>query len=314
MKKSMKRIVSVILIVGMLFAFTSCAQEVRIRFVDADGNDLDLSALYGTKTTVADNSNNTPAPTETPTEAPTEAPTQAPNPNTDASTADPSKAPDAGASTGMPQSKEEILNFYKAAVNKIKIDKAATYSKKEWQVIDAINIGPDAINSAVVKLAGNFATSEADAKVYVSEKGTDECEHRFPNFILTDYSKVASATCTPKGSNYLIKIVMVDEDTPKKTGSMLGQVTNSVLYWESIEDTLKNDKTVNKVVKEFSDVHVNYKHFTIEAEITPDGKFVSMDHTADVDVVIGAAKILFFNLTNKSGHLMNYCKYRDFKY
>ena len=158
-------------------------------------------------------------------------------------------------------------------------------------------------------------TVEADAEEQVNAKGSDDAKRRSFGWTLTDLSKVASAKCEVLANgNYKITIVMVDEDTPKKTGSTLGQVTGALLYWEDIETTLTSDPTVTKILSEFSDIHVNYKHFTITAEMTPDGKFVALEHNADVDIILGHIKVIGINIDNKSGHMYNYCKFYNFKY
>ena len=155
-----------------------------------------------------------------------------------------------------------------------------------------------------------YATTEDEAEVQLSAKGSDDAKHRFPPFTLTDYSKVASAECTEANGNYKITIIMQDEDTPK-AGTFLKEVTDSVLLWEDIE---KEVTTNVKIVSDFNDVHVVYKGYKIEAEITPDGKFVTLDQTAHVDIAIGSAKILIATLKNKSGTLDNYMKLWDFQY
>lgn len=324
MKKNILRVIALVLVAGMLFSFCSCTQEVLIRFVDADGNDLDLSKIGG-----GSGSASSDVPPAADTTAPPAADTTAPTADTTAPTADTTApaAPSgdttapvanttapAAAPTGKPGTTQEIVDFYKKAANDIKANGIAGYTKKEWQVVDEINIGAAPINSAVKGVLGNFMTTEDKAENQVSAKGSDDAKKRFPEFTLTDYSQVASATCEENGGNYVIKIVMKDEDTPKKQGSMLGQVTNSILYWEDIDDTLKNDSTVSKILTAYDGIHVIYKGFTIQATMTPDGKFISLDHTADVDILIGSAKILFATITDKSGHLNNYCKYTAFQY
>ena len=116
------------------------------------------------------------------------------------------------------------------------------------------------------------------------------------------------------GSNYRITIIMKDEDTPKKSNSFLGKVTGSLLYWEDVEATLTQDPTITKILTEFSDLHIIYRGYKIEAVMTPDGRFVSIDHTADIDILLGHAKILVANFDNVSGHMWNYCKYYNFSY
>ena len=352
MKKNVLRIISLALVAVMVFAFASCKQEILVRFVDANGNDLfqagsvsvngdnstpnvesttqapventtsapveNTTSAPVENTTSAPVENTTSAPVENTTSAPVENTTQAPVENTtSAPVENTTAAPTTQASTNSnaPSSKQDIVNFYAKAANDLKNNGAAGYTKKEWQVVDEINIGGSLINSAVKTVLGSFMTTEAKAEEQINAKGSDDAKRRSFGWTLTDLSKVASAKCeTLANGNYKITIVMVDEDTPKKEGSMLGQVTGALLYWEDIETTLTTDATVTKILSEFSDIHVIYKNYTITAEMTADGKFVSIDHLADVDIKLGHIKVLGSDLDNKSGHMNNYCKFYNFQY
>ena len=331
MKKNVLRVLSLVLVAGMLFAFASCTQEIHVRFVDKDGNDIDVGGLFGGVQNVVagDNTGNntTPPAQEQTTAAPVqnEATTAAPVQN-EATTAAPAQneattaAPvqneattAAPAGNKMPSTTQEITDFYKKGVDEIKAGKVG-YIKKEWQNVDEVNIGASFVNSAVTSVLGSFMTVEAEAEEQDCAKGSDEAKNRIAAWTLTDLSQVASAKCVQDGSNYKITIIMKDEDTPKKQGSVLGQVTNALLYWEDIENTLTTDPTVTKILTGFSGIHVIYKGYKIEATMTPDGKFVSIDHTADVDIIIGEAKIVGIPIKDKSGHMWNYCKFYNFKY
>lgn len=311
MKKNIVRVISLMLVAGLLLAFCSCTQEILVRFVDKDGNDLDFSGMSIGTAVPANNSS------ETPTAAPTTSPAPADNsgdttaaPSGD-NTADTPAADTPAASTGKPSTKDEVLDFYKAAVARVRDNAEASYHKKEYQVIGNLNItGIGAVDSAIENVVAGYATTEDEADDQFSEKGSDDAKHRFPPFTLTDYSKVASAECTEANGNYKITIIMQDEDTPKG-GSFLKEVTDSVLLWEDIE----TEVTTNvKIIKDFNDVHVLYKGYQIDAEITPDGKFVTLDQHAHVDISIGSAKILIATLKNKSGTMDNYMKLWDFQY
>lgn len=334
MKKNILRVVSLLIVATMLFAFCSCKQEVLVRFVDKDGNDINIGSLTGGNS--AGNNDATEAPAdnnnggETPaTEAPaTEAPadnsgnanetpaTEAPadssgNANETPATQAPAAETKAPAGNAAPTGKENVFNFYKNAVAKVK-GGAAGYTKKEYQALSSLNLtGISTVDNAITKVAAGYMTTEADAKDQVAAKGSADAKSRFPECTLTDMSKVKSATCTVQSNgNYKITIIMVDEDTPKKSGSFLGKVTNSLLYWEDIDKELKNIS----IIKSYSNIHVIYKGYKIEAELTPAGNFVSMTHLGSVDIKIGEAKVLVATLTNKSGHLDNTCKYTNFKY
>lgn len=329
MKKNAFRVIALALVAAMLFAFASCTQEIHVRFVDKDGNDVDISGLVGgvqnvggsTNTPVVENTTSAPVQQTPSTEATTAAPsTEATTaaPSTEATTAAPSgeattAAPAPAGALSENMSSADVVAAYKKAVDDVRAG-AAGYTKKEWQNVDAVNIGGSAVNSAVTSVLGSFMTVEADAQEQINAKGSEDATRRIAPWVLTDLSKVASATCAKDGSNYKLTIIMKDEDTPKKEGSVLGQVTGALLYWEDIEKTLTEDPTVTKILTEFSDIHVNYKGYKIEAVMTPDGKLVSIDHTADVDILIGHAKILVFNVDNKSGHMWNYCKFYNFTY
>lgn len=325
MKKNALRVLALALVASMLFAFASCTQEIHVRFVDKDGNDIDISGLgFGSVHTGTDTQPNNPAPQQPSQEETTAAPQQ---PSQETTTAAPQQgetttaAPQQGEATTaapqqgnkMPATTKEITDFYKKGVDDIKAGKAG-YIKKEWQNVDAVNIGGSLVNSAVTGVLGSFMTTEDEAGEQDCAKGSDEAKNRIAAWTLTDLSKVKSATCVADGSNYKITIIMHDEDTPKKNGSVLGQVTGALLYWEDIEKTLTTDPTVTKILTGFSGIHVIYKGYKIEATMTPDGKFISIDHTADVDIIIGEAKIIGISIKDKSGHMWNYCKFYNFKY
>ena len=348
MKKNVMRIISLALVAVMVFAFASCKQEILVRFVDANGNDLfqggsintgvnttpvedttaapveDTTAAPVEGTTAAPVENTTAAPVENTTAAPVENTTAAPVENTTAAPVEnTTKAPEqttaapapSAPSSNAPSTKQDIVNFYAKAANDLKNNGSAGYTKKEWQSVDNINIGSAIVNNAVSGVLGSFMTKEEAAEEQINAKGSDDAKRRAFGWTLTDLSKVASAKCeTLPNGNYKITIVMVDEDTPKKEGSMLGQVTGALLYWEDIETTLTSDSTVTAILKEFDNIHVVYKGYTIVAEMTPDGKFVTLDHLADVDINLGHIKILAFSLDNKYGHMNNYCKFYNFQY
>ena len=313
MKKNVIRVISLLLVAGMLLAFCSCTQEILVRFVDKDGNDLDFSGMAISGAVPANSSTETPSASPAPaSETPAAETPAADTPASETPAAEtPAAETPAAASTGKPSTKDEVIDFYKNAVARVRDNAEASYHKKEYQVIGNLNItGIGAVDSAIENVVAGYATKEEDAEDQFSEKGSDDAKHRFPPFTLTDYSKVASAECTEANGNYKITIIMQDEDTPK-AGTFLKEVTDSVLLWEDIE---KEVTTNVKIVKDFSDVHVVYKGYKIEAEIKPNGEFVTLNQTAHVDIAIGSAKILIATLKNKSGTLDNYMKLWDFQY
>ena len=315
MKKTVFKALSLVLVVCMLFAFTSCTQEVLVRFVDASGNDLDLAGILGGGAGTGTNVNTDSTPADTTPSAPAadttpSTPAADTTPSTPAADTTPS-APAADTGSKMPATKDEIVNFYKTAANKVKNEGCASYTKKEWQTISNLNItGNGTVDGKIADIVGGYMTTADQAEDQVTAKG-DESKNRFPGFTVADYGNVASATCTQKGSNYAIVIKSVVEDTPKKQGSLMSQFTNSFLAWEDIETEIDNNVSIVKDYK--GNVHLMYT-VTIEAEITPDGKFVSLKHTTACDIKIAHAKILIVSLDNKEAHLDNYCTYTGFQY
>lgn len=325
MKKQIRKIIAIVCLIAMMSAMAACTQTIQIAFVDSNGDVYNPFENIGTGTVnvyssgSASGGNSTPAaPT---TSAPVAEDTTAAPAGDDASTEAPAAddttaAPVDAAPAGAPSTKEDIIKFYADAANKIKDTGAAGYCKKEWQTISEINIGASFINSAVEGVVAGFMTTEEEAGEQVNPKGSDEAKNRFSAFTLTDYSFIASAECTTNAAgNYVIKLVCVDEDTPRKDGSSkLGQVTQSLIYWEDLEKTLKEDPTVTKILTGYDGVHVIYAGYQITAEITPDGQFVALEHLGNVDIKIGSATILVATIKDKSAHLVNTCKFYNFEY
>ena len=260
--------------------------------------------------------NGTPAPDDTATQPAPDDPVT--HPVDDAPAEDVSGAPvedvteDAPPASGIfkPSTKNEILDFYKAAVDNVKHG-AAGYTKREWQVLENTNItGNGTVDGTVKKLFQNYMTTAEQVQDRVYDKGTQEARDQFPGFTLTDYSKVKSVKIQENATAYKIIIVMQDEDTPHRGSSFIAQVTNSVLLWEDIDAELKNIS----VLSEYSDIHVWYRDFTITAVTTKDGAFTALQHLApNIDIQIGHAKMII-NIDNKNIKLTNYCNYLDFRY
>lgn len=214
-----------------------------------------------------------------------------------------------GSSTTASWDKAKTFNFYKEAAHKVATTGMAGYDKIEWQELKDLKVG--SIGSVVQPFIDKFMTTKEEAEVKVNAKGSDEAKRRFPDCTLTDLSKVVKAEKKDLANgNYEITIIMADEDTPmNKQSSFLAQVTNSVLFWEDIEETIKNDVPIVSAINSRS---VNYKGYRITAEMTKDGKFVKLGHYATVYITANA-KITVVTL-DVGGTLYNNCEYSNFKY
>ena len=212
----------------------------------------------------------------------------------------------------MPETTEEIADFYKASVWAVKNDGKAGYSKTSWQTISSLNItGITFVDDIIGDVFEEYVTPPDKAKTQVREKGSHQAKESFPAFDLTDYSAIRSAKCKRYGNNYRITLVFEEEDTPLADSSFLGHVTDTVLFWDT---QIKPVLTLIPQLKEYSDVHIVYKDMTIEAEISNDGRFVSLRHSAPADVSIGSLRLSLFTFTDKQMHFECIAEYSDFIY
>lgn len=191
-------------------------------------------------------------------------------------------------------SKHYIIDFYTKAVNNVKFGGVAGYSTKAWQYIkdEECNIFT-LCNGSFVKDIKKELVAEGDAKTSTYCIGSREARKYFPNFTLGDYSKVKSATCHVNATgNYVISIVMFDSDTTSiNNDSFIYKVTDQHVTWkEDVEPVLAKSTRV----KNWSGESVITKNFTITAEITPNGKFISLTHAGDA--VISAEKLTVYEL------------------
>ena len=167
------------------------------------------------------------------------------------------------------------------------------------------------MKGTLTDLIMGFMTSEADAAVDTSAKGSDDAKNRMP---LSNCSAGAcKATAAKDGDNYVVTIVMNDQINPAKTDTDgLRVMSKDILYMEDVEDTIKNDETVSAIVKELKRGEINYKAYTIKATMTADGKFISIDHdcVADLvaDIVVGQGDV------SGSGQLGFHTRYTNFQY
>ena len=206
--------------------------------------------------------------------------------------------------------KVKTFNFYKAACDKITSTGAAGHTRKEWQEVQSLDLG--SASSMLQPILQGFMKTEDQAEAKTSAKGSDDAKRRMAP-CGADISYVKSATKQDLANgNYKITIIMNDENTPAKGSNGIASMSTGILYVEDVQDTVKNDSTVNKIVKSLDKAEIVYKAYTIVAEMTKDGKFVSIDHntvgniSADCKLVVGSV--------SGSGTLAFTSKWYDFKY
>ena len=67
-------------------------------------------------------------------------------------------------------------------------------------------------------------------------------------------------------------------------------------------------------MNEFGDIRIIYTGYTVTADLTPEGKLVSLRHQSNVEIKIGHMKIVVFSLDNKSITLENTVAFSGFVY
>ena len=215
-----------------------------------------------------------------------------------------SEAPGTDAPSGP--SYEEILAKYTEVMNQLKSG-VATYDKKEFQTLsDDYDLGT--VGNLVLPIAQGLMTTEDEAEL----QNRDDMEQipiirNQKGCLLTDVSKIKSATMTESGGKTTITIVLNDEKSPLPADdgatscpSAIGSMFNPL-----------NQKEIDNIVAEFSGV-VTMKKFDLTgkdctATLTFDtatGKveelvqimnyFIEVDATAVIVPVAGYA-----TLTNK---------------
>ncbi|MBR5441947.1 MAG: hypothetical protein IKV44_03250, partial [Clostridia bacterium] len=167
-------------------------------------------------------------------------------------------------------SKAVTYNFYNYAVDKVSSAGAAGYTLKAWQDSKITVKAEDEAFAAMIQESLDTEFKKQQTATY--KKGSAEAKTYFPKSTVA-YSHVKSATCTKKGNNYLIKMVFVDVKDPSGNDPISKTSPNSI-------DMIAWAKDLNKI-----DMYSNakgtasYTGYTVTAEITADGKIVSMTHT-----------------------------------
>ena len=210
-----------------------------------------------------------------------------------------------------PASKAEIVSFFAAAVNDIKNNGSASYDKVEYQKIHDVNMtGNATVDGMIRNSIGSFAKDENSAPHIAAQKGTASSKDNMLGWGLADDSAVVSASLQETGGNYLVTLVMADEDTPDRSNPRHLEKMGSVMYLDEVEGALSSVPQM----KEFGDIHIVYTGYTVTAELTPEGRLVSLRHHCNAQINLGHMKILVISLDNKSISLENFVEYKDFVY
>ena len=245
--------------------------------------------------------------------------TQAPSGNTGATQAPAGNAGAAQTPAATNGIDAEALAMFQKAAAEINGSGAAGYTKLSWQEIKDFKASDNAtVNDALKGLIGNFMTSKekAEQDPKISDKGSEDAMRRFPASNCSQ-DKIKSVTKKEANGNYIITIVLKDENNLTKADTDgLNVMSRDILYIEDVKDTVKNDATVSKIVTDLKKAEINYKEYTITAEMTKDGKFVNVTHYCEAELAADAdGKVLVVPFSvSGSGVLAFNVIYKDFKY
>ena len=115
------------------------------------------------------------------------------------------------ATTGVPKTKAEILDYFNAAMKKVRADKPG-YTSQERTIIDDSKISSskgwiNTIAPPIIRMAKGIWSNWTDPST--KAKGADHSGLR--PIVDIQPAWVKSATCTESGGNYSIRINLVDE-------------------------------------------------------------------------------------------------------
>ncbi len=225
----------------------------------------------------------------------------------------------------VPTTKAEILTAYTAVMDKAKTEKPA-YKKLEFQALPKdMQHMEGAIIGAILPVGESFMDKEEDAKVEDNAKGSGMGWFPVPKSpkgcLLTNANAIKTAKCEELANgNYIITIVLNDEMNPEpfkegeaKATSNTGNMFNPLARSE-IDDTILNDSTVNKIVKNVS-FDLKYYNCTAILEYNPKtSQIVKLEQYMSVLIDIHSGKVLLVLNAIGTAVLNNSMKCWDFSY
>jgi hypothetical protein len=209
---------------------------------------------------------------------------------------------------------KDPLGAFQKASKEINQKAVAGYTKKGWQAVEGdLQLSKFGfLSGTLTNLIKGFMTEESAAEEKVNAKGSDDAKNRMPSGDISK-SYVKSATATKDGSNFLVTIVIKDQVNPSyadKDG--LVKVSKEFLDIKDVQDTVKNDETVSKVVSKL-DGTINYQSYTIKAKMNAKGQFIDITHYCVGDIKADLTAVGVGDLS-ASGALSFNAHYYDFKY
>lgn len=212
----------------------------------------------------------------------------------------------------MPETTEDICAFYAGAVASIRNGGSAGYNRKLWQNVNTLNItGIEFIDELISGAVTKHFVDETEAETDTLTIGTEDAKQYFPPFALWDLSCVTYADCYEENGFYYITMTFADADTPRSDDSYLAGISDEIFFTDTVIEPMLDDIPQ---LTSYTDLRVFYSDYTIEAVLTPEGKFGSLIHTANVKVTVDTAKIAFVPLSDISLDFDTFEEYSGFVY
>lgn len=205
-----------------------------------------------------------------------------------------SSSADGGASTGG-ASNEEILAKYTEVMDNLKAN-VASYDKKEFQTLPEDRYDLGTIGNLILPIASGLMTTEDKAEL--QQRTDPESIPVIGNTkgcLLTDASKIKSASMTEEGGKTTIVITLVDEDNPEPVadGATSSQYSTSAMF------TPLSKAAIDDIVAKFSAVatinsfNLQYQNCTATLVFNTETLQVeSLNQMMDV-YITASAKVLF---------------------
>lgn len=209
----------------------------------------------------------------------------------------------------MPSNKDEVVEAYVAAVNKLKGTDSFTLVKENEPTITVDEVtGGSLIKNAVDSSIKSNTEKIVSPATYVFTGGQSP-DGETPNSIIAPENKNAVLS----SDNVLdAKATRIDNEKYKITIS-LGQqkqtLNKGAAGYSDIMDVIKVEDFNMPNSLEISTLDITYSNSTIEAEIDKDGKILSMKHNLNVKEAVGTGKLAMISATLKM-HGTYYTNYK----
>lgn len=211
----------------------------------------------------------------------------------------PAETQTAAAQAKLPQTKAEILAAYTAVVNKVKTDMPLYYNN-DWQTVSNVDMsgGTYALLSTAAKA---FLEPKEESNPGTHQAGTHAEYFALPTethkvaCVLTDTSKIESASCTQSGDAYIIKITLAAEKDPDRNRDN----PYAVKGWHGRIFDVMEINQVTDYAKKIPGLNADNAYCTYKGTATlkynpKTNECISLDHIVDVRVFLGsgAAKVI----------------------